>query len=257
MGLGLLAGLGKALMAGGKLTTLGGVVGTGALSLGSDMLANRGALQRQNLANSQNVQFWNMQNAYNTPKAQMGRLKDAGLNPNLIYGSGSANTGVAGSISPSKASPYNVKNPVPLQAVMMAAQIENYKSLTDKNNAETARITGLTPGQIANQEAVAALASLKLEIGNKTKQFEIDRIIANSDTARFQASIKTTEAEYASRGLKMDQVGQVFTALNMNPRNPEDQKLFQGLMATWFTTGIISKLLPKSLIEKIAKRFGL
>lgn len=29
---------------------------------------------------------WNMQNAYNAPSAQMARFKEAGLNPNLIYG---------------------------------------------------------------------------------------------------------------------------------------------------------------------------
>ena len=39
--------------------------------------------------------MWNKQNAYNNPEAQMGRLKDAGLNPNLVYGSGS----VAGNTS--------------------------------------------------------------------------------------------------------------------------------------------------------------
>lgn len=33
-----------------------------------------------------NIALWNMQNAYNTPKAQMARFKEAGLNPNLIYG---------------------------------------------------------------------------------------------------------------------------------------------------------------------------
>lgn len=32
------------------------------------------------------VDMWNMQNAYNTPSAQMQRLRDAGLNPNLAYG---------------------------------------------------------------------------------------------------------------------------------------------------------------------------
>lgn len=31
---------------------------------------------------------WNMQNAYNSPEQQMQRLKDAGLNPNLVYGDG-------------------------------------------------------------------------------------------------------------------------------------------------------------------------
>lgn len=39
--------------------------------------------------------MWNQANAYNTPLQQMQRLRDAGLNPNLIYGSGSATGGTA------------------------------------------------------------------------------------------------------------------------------------------------------------------
>ncbi len=37
----------------------------------------------------QQKDMWNAQNAYNTPSAQMSRYRDAGLNPNLIYGQGS------------------------------------------------------------------------------------------------------------------------------------------------------------------------
>lgn len=33
-----------------------------------------------------NLQMWNQQNAYNSPAAQMQRLEEAGLNPNLAYG---------------------------------------------------------------------------------------------------------------------------------------------------------------------------
>lgn len=35
---------------------------------------------------------WNMQNEYNSPGAQMARLKAAGLNPNLVYGNGATAT---------------------------------------------------------------------------------------------------------------------------------------------------------------------
>lgn len=35
---------------------------------------------------------WNMQNAYNSPEAQMARLKAANLNPNLVYGQGATAT---------------------------------------------------------------------------------------------------------------------------------------------------------------------
>lgn len=47
------------------------------------------------LAYKRNLEMWNLQNAYNDPKAQMARYQGAGLNPNLMYGqgnSGNANT---------------------------------------------------------------------------------------------------------------------------------------------------------------------
>ena len=45
-----------------------------------------------------NRQQWQAENEYNSPKAQMQRLKEAGLNPNLVYGNGSVsgNTTTAG-----------------------------------------------------------------------------------------------------------------------------------------------------------------
>lgn len=47
-----------------------------------------------------NILFWNMQNQYNSPEAQMKRLQAAGLNPNLVYGGSSGGTaGTAASIS--------------------------------------------------------------------------------------------------------------------------------------------------------------
>jgi len=48
------------------------------------------------ITNSQNrkraLQDWNRQNAYNHPSQQMQRLKEAGLNPNLVYGGGATTT---------------------------------------------------------------------------------------------------------------------------------------------------------------------
>ena len=48
------------------------------------------------ITNSQNrrraLEDWNRQNAYNHPSQQMQRLKEAGLNPNLVYGGGATTT---------------------------------------------------------------------------------------------------------------------------------------------------------------------
>lgn len=42
------------------------------------------------------LRMWQLQNEYNTPAAQMARLRDAGLNPHLVYGSGSVTGNTAG-----------------------------------------------------------------------------------------------------------------------------------------------------------------
>lgn len=60
--------------------------------------------QQQAMAKQQeyNKELWDYQNAYNTPQQQMERLKAAGLNPRLIYGSGAASAGNAGPIAPTE-----------------------------------------------------------------------------------------------------------------------------------------------------------
>lgn len=69
-------------IAGGLL----GIAGTmGAQSLGGYL-----SYEQQRALNAE---AFNREAAYNHPSAQMQRLKEAGLNPNLIYGSGSTNTG--------------------------------------------------------------------------------------------------------------------------------------------------------------------
>lgn len=77
------------------------------LSAGAQTLLSAGNMAAQHFANKQSQKYntwmykmqetdrlknWNLQNQYNTPEAQMQRLKAAGLNPNLVYGGGNAAT---------------------------------------------------------------------------------------------------------------------------------------------------------------------
>lgn len=57
--------------------------------------------------NQQQIDFWKMNNEYNTPFAQRARLEQAGLNPDLMYG-GSGN--MSQSQMPSAASPGSAPN---------------------------------------------------------------------------------------------------------------------------------------------------
>lgn len=54
-------------------------------------MQNRRDDETWNRQNAYNLELWNMQNKYNSPLEQMRRYKEAGLNPNLIYGQ--SNTG--------------------------------------------------------------------------------------------------------------------------------------------------------------------
>ena len=57
---------------------------TGGSSIASNLIQNSGTKRSQKRADKMNIKFFDMQNEYNTPEAQMARLKKAGLNPNLV-----------------------------------------------------------------------------------------------------------------------------------------------------------------------------
>ena len=66
---------------------------------------------KEMLASQQNFnrESWNLQNEYNDPKAQMARLREAGLNPNLVYGNGA--TTQAGAVAPASGTPAQGQAP--------------------------------------------------------------------------------------------------------------------------------------------------
>lgn len=76
----------------------GGLI-QGAGSIVSGLTGGLFSYLSQKQAYENQVKFWNMQNEYNTPSAQVSRLKDAGLNPALAYGQGGNVANTAGQLS--------------------------------------------------------------------------------------------------------------------------------------------------------------
>lgn len=79
-------------MGNGKGNLLDTVVGS-SLDFGFDQLSGAISAKRAR-------KFWRMQNEYNHPREQMQRLEEAGLNPNLVYGSKSGGINQSASLTP-------------------------------------------------------------------------------------------------------------------------------------------------------------
>jgi hypothetical protein len=183
-------------------------------SLGSSLLSNKGALRRQRLADRENIRFWNMQNQYNHPKAQMERLQKAGLNPNLIYGSSVAGaTGSAGSIAPSKAAPYNIQNPVPstIQSALAPSQnkllgAQEIKTLADaKLTGKLARDRDLKIGAELQElnarakiaESTSILKGLESQGMSTHKADYFESLLAKFQTEKSKAVVEALNANIA------------------------------------------------------------
>lgn len=85
---------GVAAMGAASINALGGL----AINAAKNKKQWRYQQKAMELQKQMNLEAWNMQNAYNTPTAQMQRLQDAGLNPRLIYGSGASAPNMAGNL---------------------------------------------------------------------------------------------------------------------------------------------------------------
>lgn len=76
---------------------------------------------------------WTRQNEYNSPEAQMERLREAGLNPNLVYGKGADNT--AGAVRSADQPGWNPRAPQvqfdARQSLLTAADLRMKQAQTD------------------------------------------------------------------------------------------------------------------------------
>ena len=139
-----------------------------------------------------------MQNAYNAPTAQMSRLRQAGLNPNLVYGSGVTgnSAGSAPQYQPAKIQratmePYRGWNLGLSDAASMymamrqnKAQVENMEA-QNKLIKEQARTEGIRQGNIAMS---TARSGFDLNLARELRNVSIDRAIAEKNFSEASAA---------------------------------------------------------------------
>ncbi len=76
------------------------------------------------------IEFFNMQNEYNSPQAQMQRLQEAGLNPNRVYGQssgGAAGSAQAATLKTTDTQPVKHRTPEMGNAIQNLAQYYDFQ----------------------------------------------------------------------------------------------------------------------------------
>lgn len=126
------------------------------------------------------LQDWNTQNAYNSPEQQMQRLKEAGLNPNLVYGTGADTT--AGPVRSTESKSWSPSVP-DMSGIGQAASggLQAYQDIT----LQQEQVKNLR-AQRANMELDSVLKTLDAAgnaTANSRSKLELDKALALKDTA--------------------------------------------------------------------------
>lgn len=154
-----------------------------------------------NLAKQQNqwnIDQWNRENAYNTPAAQMARYKDAGLNPDLMYGQQNLSAASPEMTAGDGSQPTDVSNLANKRTIgdmvsqsaatrLTNAQAKLAESQADKTDAEAV-------GQTINNEWLPKLLKGQTEIN----EADVKQRLAD-------AGLKGKQVEVAAEQIKVMQ----------------------------------------------------
>lgn len=208
------------LLAAAAIPAAASLVG-GAQNSAAQADANRDS-QRWSLAmyerqKKDNLDFWNLQNSYNSPQAQMQRFQQAGLNPHLIYGQG--NSGNASPVSTPDAPPAQFRSTEPGNAVggaalsfinsmydleIKKAQIDNLQAQNtviheDALLKRTQRLTGDFDLGFKSELRETSADSVR----ERLRQLKVTTDVAINEDARRAAQNSSSISEAAERMLTM------------------------------------------------------
>lgn len=151
---------------------------------------------QQDDANAMAMKSWQLANDYNHPIQQMERLKAAGLNPNLVYGSGSVagNTTSAPSLVGGGVSTKTESAIRGLNQIMSFAQGKATIDQTRASTQASAAAAGASSAQAANLNQQTAINATKAQYEEKSLIADIDYKRALADKTRAEATISEAEA---------------------------------------------------------------
>lgn len=115
------------------------LLGQGLLQGGAGAMQQAQNMQMAAWQNQKNLEFWRMNNDYNSPAAQRQRMEDAGFNPNLFYGQGSPGNASAPSAAGAPAGNYQGLSDIYAKALnseLLRSQIDLTRTKVDESGVK-------------------------------------------------------------------------------------------------------------------------
>ena len=166
------------------------------------------AIQREystemmNSQNAWNMEMWQKENEYNSPAAQVQRLREAGLNP-LFYGLDGSSANALESAQPlgyERAESNFQTNPFAagFAAASQAAQVANIQAQTEKTKSETKAIDAKLPFEVD---------SLRAQIRNSNASSEAQETINKYLDKQQEAELRVKDATAAQADAMVQKAG--------------------------------------------------
>lgn len=144
------------------------------------------------------LSMYNMDNRYNTPVMQRARLEEAGLNPNLMYGSGGIQNTSSGAPGSASGQAPQVDYGKPSDAISNVMQYALVNAQTDKMNEETRLAAERAESEAISRELMLANARLAMsrslgqDIDNR---FAADRRWLENEALEYNNSLKKLDLQ--------------------------------------------------------------
>jgi len=222
----------------------------------------------RNEQNAYNYNLWQEQNLYNSPEQQMQRYKDAGLNPNLIYGTGTTSAGNTGMAPKSETAQYQAPrqeyNYAPpniggaiaqyQDARMKNVQIDSVVEQTKGTELENQLKAGSIQHQLGILKAQARqagdTASLKnIELAERkwswANNIQIDKWATELAKSQFEATTAGNRATISEWEKKLSEQGMsVNDPLWMRQLQDKGQSIMQWFEKMWKKQDLNPRTLP-------------
>ena len=187
-----------------------------ALGFGSQKKANKANMelakyqnewqtQENEKAYQRNLKMWNLQNEYNSPTQQMARLRSAGLNPNLVYGSGVTGNSAGSTpqyqpadIKRAELSPYRGWNQGLTDAISNFLAFRSNRAQVENMEAQNSLIRQQTATEATRQANIAASTArseFDLSQANRLKDVSVSMAEAQMSKAQHDASTSWSQSQ--------------------------------------------------------------